>query len=106
MCFQLPKAALLQRNGGAFRRRKHSGCNPVPKHSRFFSHLLDMKKSLLFLSLACGQDTSPLYKDKDVVFAYLCQASDFQDWRSMVAKDFAGAETNTNAVMQLIDGLG
>lgn len=50
-----------------------------------------MKKSLLFLSLAYGQDTSPLYKDKDVVFAYLCQASDFQDWRSMAAKDFAGA---------------
>lgn len=65
-----------------------------------------MKKSLLFLSLACGQDASPLCKDKDVVLAYLCQASDFQDWRSMAAKDFAGAETNTNAVMQLIDGLG
>lgn len=65
-----------------------------------------MKKSLLFLSLACGQDTSPLYKDKDVVLAYLCQDSGCQDWRSMAAKDFAGAETNTNAVMQLIDGLG
>lgn len=53
--------------------------------------MLDRKKPLLLLSLACGQDASPLYKDKDVVLAYLCQDSGCQDWRSMAAKDFAGA---------------